>query len=111
MNYSIRHSYSLKPLTQSQGVCPTLWFAIEMNDRATGVGVRGYSNGPEYSSFPILGKPEATVEVPKNCFFALGDNSYHSSDSRDWGPVPQANVVGRGWLVYWPFSKHWGPVQ
>ncbi len=74
-------------------------------------GYQGYSNGPEYSSFPILGKPEATVEVPKNCFFALGDNSYHSSDSRDWGPVPQANVVGRGWLVYWPFSKHWGPVQ
>ena len=41
MNQSIHH-LSIKPLTQSQGVCPTLWFAIEMNyDRATGSGVPG----------------------------------------------------------------------
>ena len=41
MNHSIHH-LSLKTLTQSQGVCPALWFAIEMNyDRATGAGVLG----------------------------------------------------------------------
>ncbi len=74
-------------------------------------GYSGYSNGPERGSFPLLGNPKATFEVPKDCFFALGDNSYHSSDSRDWGPVPQSNVVGRGLLVYWPFSKHWGVVR
>ncbi len=74
-------------------------------------GYEGYSNGPQYNSFPLLGKPDATFDVPKNCYFALGDNSYHSSDSRDWGAVPQANVVGKGWLVYWPFSKHWGAVK
>jgi len=74
-------------------------------------GYRGYSNGPERASFPLLGNPKATVNVPKDAFFALGDNSYHSSDSRDWGWVPQQNVVGRGWLVYWPFSRHWGVVH
>ncbi len=74
-------------------------------------GYRGYSNGPEHSTFTFLGSPKATFDVPPSCFFALGDNSYHSSDSRDWGPVPQANVVGRGWLVYWPFTRHWGTVQ
>ncbi|NBV85541.1 MAG: signal peptidase I [Verrucomicrobia bacterium] len=74
-------------------------------------GYRGYSNGPERASFPLLGNPKATVNVPKDSFFALGDNSYHSSDSRDWGWVPQNNVVGRGWLVYWPFSRHWGVVR
>ena len=74
-------------------------------------GYSGYSNGPERGSFPLLGNPRATFEVPPGCFFALGDNSYHSSDSRDWGPVPEANVVGRGFLVYWPFSRHWGVVR
>jgi len=79
--------------------------------RAPVDGYRGYSNGPERASFPLLGNPKAVVDVPKNSFFALGDNSYHSSDSRDWGWVPEHNVVGRGWLVYWPFSRHWGPVR
>jgi signal peptidase I len=74
-------------------------------------GYCGYSNGPEHGSFPILGNPKATFDVPPHCFFALGDNSYHSSDSRDWGPVPESNVVGRGLMVYWPFSKHWGAVR
>ena len=76
-------------------------------------GYQGYSNGPEYGAFPngFLVKPGASFEVPPKSYFALGDNSYHSSDSRDWGVVPQANVVGRGLLVYWPFSKHWGPVN
>ncbi len=79
--------------------------------RAPTDGYRGYSNGPERASFPLLGTPKAIVDIPKDSFFALGDNSYHSSDSRDWGWVPQNNVVGRGWLVYWPFSRHWGPVR
>lgn len=74
-------------------------------------GYCGYSNGPERGSFPLLGNPKATFDVPPHCFFALGDNSYHSSDSRDWGAVPEANVVGRGLIVYWPFSKHWGTVR
>ncbi len=74
-------------------------------------GYQGYSNGPKGGTFPILGKPNDTYEVPPGCFFALGDNSFHSSDSRDWGKVPQTNVVGKGWMVYWPFSRHWGPVK
>lgn len=74
-------------------------------------GYRGYSNGPEHSTFQNLGTPKSTFEVPAKCYFALGDNSYHSSDSRDWGTVPDRNVMGRGWMVYWPFSKHWGTVQ
>ena len=71
----------------------------------------GYCNG--FSSFlmPILRAPEQTYQVPKQCYFALGDNSYHSSDSRDWGPVPQRNIVGRGVFVYWPFRPHFGGIE
>jgi signal peptidase I len=51
------------------------------------------------------------LHVPPHAYFALGDNSYNSYDSRYWGPVPEENVVGRGLWVYWPFNKHWGLIR
>ena len=47
----------------------------------------------------------------ENGYFALGDNSYNSYDSRYWGPVPDENLVGRGLFVYWPFYPHWGLIR
>lgn len=67
---------------------------------------RGYAPGHEY-----LAKPNQTYNVPGTGYFALGDNSYNSFDSRYWGPVPQENLVGRGLLVYWPFYPHWGLIR
>jgi signal peptidase I len=54
---------------------------------------------------------KAKLVVPPNGYFALGDNSYNSYDSRWWGPVPEENLVGRGLLVYWPFIPHWGLIR
>ncbi len=75
-------------------------------------GYNGYSNGPAGGgNFSLLGSPEATFTVPRHSYFALGDNSYHSRDSRDWGIVPERNVAGRGLFVYWPFSSRWGLIR
>lgn len=75
-------------------------------------GYRGYSNGSDAGPpFPYLGSPEETFTVPAHAFFALGDNSYNSSDSRYWGVVPERNVIGRGFFVYWPFSDRWGFIR
>lgn len=40
--------------------------------------------------------------VPEGSVMAIGDNREHSSDSRDWGPVPYQNITGRVFLRYWP---------
>ncbi len=75
-------------------------------------GYEGYSNtSAGGGEFPILGSPAEEYTVPPQSYFALGDNSYNSSDSRYFGPVPQENVVGRGFVVYWPFVGRWGLIN
>jgi signal peptidase I len=69
-------------------------------------GYRGYAPGRDY-----LADPEQPFVVPDKHYFAMGDNSYNSYDSRYWGPVPEENLVGRGLFVYWPFSRHWGLIR
>jgi len=77
---------------------------------------QGYSNPPladiaNPNGALYLTDPGATDAVPAGHYFAMGDNSYNSSDSRYWGPVPQENLMGRGLFVYWPFLPHWGFVK
>ncbi|MEO6969293.1 MAG: signal peptidase I [Chthoniobacterales bacterium] len=67
---------------------------------------RGYAQGQA-----LLGAPDRTFVLPPHSYFAMGDNSYNSYDSRYWGPVPEENLVGRGLFVYWPFSRHWGFIR
>lgn len=71
-------------------------------------GYHGYSNPP---SALYLTKPDASFHVPEKRYFALGDNSYNSSDSRYWGVVPEQNLMGHGLFVYWPFTSHWGLIK
>ncbi len=42
--------------------------------------------------------------VPPNTVFAMGDNRLESLDSRFWGFVPNANLIGRPLFVYWSFK-------
>jgi signal peptidase I len=42
--------------------------------------------------------------VPPGNYFAMGDHRGVSLDSRYWGFIPQANIVGSPMFVYWSFE-------
>jgi signal peptidase I len=45
------------------------------------------------------------VVVPPAYLFMMGDNRCDSTDSRDFGPVDQKLVVGRAFVLIWPFGR------
>jgi signal peptidase I len=44
------------------------------------------------------------VVVPPDCYFAMGDNRDSSLDSRYWGFVPRANIIGKPLVIYWSYD-------
>ena len=42
------------------------------------------------------------VRVPAGDYFMMGDNRGQSDDSRFWGPVPKAWIIGGAFFTYWP---------
>jgi signal peptidase I len=76
-----------------------------------------WPNGPAYSGFnpsgarqmflPGRSLAEETDQVilKSDQYYAMGDNSFNSYDSRYWGPVPERNLLGPATVVYWPFTS------
>ncbi|MBI5381617.1 MAG: signal peptidase I [Opitutae bacterium] len=52
-----------------------------------------------------------TMTVPADEFLPLGDNSANSMDGRYWGFVPKKDAIGRPLVIYFPFTRRWGPVR
>jgi signal peptidase I len=46
-----------------------------------------------------------TWKIPPDQYFVLGDNRPTSEDSRFWGPIPKAYIIGKAIFVYWPTDK------
>ncbi len=70
------------------------------------------SGGAESTPGRTLAREGDVVQLGPDEYFACGDNSKSSFDSRFWGPVPARNLCGIAGGVFWPFFNHrWGPIE
>ena len=40
--------------------------------------------------------------IPADRYFVMGDNRSQSCDSREWGALPRANLIGKVFAIYFP---------
>ncbi len=75
-------------------------------------GYRPSGRGDYVQPGRTLARPGDEVTLAADEFYACGDNSPSSYDSRYWGPVPAKNLCGIAGGVFWPFLTHrWGPIE
>lgn len=79
---------------------------------------RNQDRQPGYAGYEVtghaehyLGRPGQPFRLGAGEYLLLGDNTGNSFDGRYWGAVPEANMMGPAFLVYWPFSKRWGRIH
>ena len=48
------------------------------------------------------------IKIPPKMYMASGDNHAMSSDSREFGFVPQDNLRGGPYFIFWPPGSRWG---
>jgi signal peptidase I len=69
--------------------------------RAGTVTINGRALAEPYVGFPDRRNSPA-VTVPPGAFYVLGDNRADSDDSRNWGVVRDADLVGKALVGIWP---------
>lgn len=69
------------------------------------VYVNGRALKEPWTYWPTIGTAIGSVTVPKNSYFVMGDWRSNSCDSRIWGSVPHADIIGKAFVRIWPFSR------
>ena len=66
--------------------------------------VNGKPFGNDFGATSEISEAPKTL-VPEGYYYVLGDNRNSSNDSRNFGFVPRTSIIGRVWVIYWPFSN------
>jgi len=75
-----------------------------------GEPAESHYSGHTLMNYPgwLLPTPEDSLKVPPGSYVAFGDNTKNSQDSRYFGPLPEDNVIGKSFFVYWPITDRFG---
>lgn len=52
-----------------------------------------------------ISPPQEEFEVPEDTVFVMGDNRANSRDSRFFGAVPEENIEGDAFVIFWPPTR------
>lgn len=62
-------------------------------------------NEESYIKPSVITVGDVDTILKEDEYFVLGDNRPNSSDSRQWGILPQHLIVGKVWVVLYPFEN------
>jgi signal peptidase I len=99
----IRSDQQLYVNAEPVSIPPGRYYPRDHGDAMTGFAV---FYGPLFPVGTTLQKPIGPLVVQDDYYFTLGDNRDNSKDSRYWGFVPHANVLGVAKRIYWSWDRH-----
>ena len=77
---------------------------VYVNDRPLDEGTYTYADGDGANEPTTPQTDEASWVLGADEVFVMGDHREASADSRSFGPVKEASILGRAFLRYWPAS-------